>query len=378
MKWENYFLKSGEEFPRFWNEYLTSQDRNVLFIMGMGMDPRTNNAIKSIYSIPSKGTRSTIALRYYKYSSDQGNPPIPVVQKHIDDLTAFLKQNGHSAFEERKIIQRSDDDKSVGSINATQLFVESDLLGYSDIVVDISAIPRGIFLPLINKLLVLVNGWNSAQQNNRDIKNLHVIVTENPELDSAISDKGEADEAMYVHGLSIIETSKNKDYKEVWIALLGEKQTRQFNLVNKDVNPVEICIVLPFPSEDLRRSDKLVIEYQDYLFNEPSFDPKNIIYADERNPFQVYRLLHKAIERYNRSLGILNGCKVTVSAFSSKLLTVGAFLAVFESKLEGKSVGIKHVESLHHELDQHVENNLENVLEKNNLVELWIAGIPYE
>lgn len=378
MKWENYFFKSGDEFPSFWNEYLTSQDRNVLFIMGMGMDPRTNNAIKSIYSIPSSGQRSTIVLRYYKYESDFGNAPTKVEQSHIDDLMVFLEARGYSPFEERKIIRLSDDDKSVGSINANQLFNENDLLGYSDIVVDISAIPRGIFLPLINKLLVLVNTWNEEQQNSRDIKNLHVVVTENPELDSAISDKGEADEAIYIHGLGISGISKQRDYKEVWIALLGERQTKQFDLVKKDINPVEVCVVLPFPSEDLRRSDKLIIEYQDYLFNEPSFDPKNIIYADERNPFQVYRLLYKAIKRYNKSLSILNGCKVTVSAFSSKLLTVGAFLAVFEARLDGKSIGIKHVESLDNELDKQVENNLKNVLDKNNLVELWIAGIPYE
>lgn len=62
--------------------------------------------------------------------------------------------------------------------------------GFTDIIVDISAMSRGVFLPLINKMLFLIDNQISPKQN------LHVVVAENPVLDSAIEDKGveEADD----------------------------------------------------------------------------------------------------------------------------------------------------------------------------------------
>ncbi len=378
MIWENYFIKESDEFHSFWNEYLGKQDRNILFIMGMGFDPRTNDGIKAIYSIPSNGLRSTTILRYYATEEEATVTPMPIVQYHINSLESFLQENELENFKVKALVQRSFDDKSVASINATQLFSYDDILAYSDVIVDISAMPRGVFLPLLNKLLFLINDWNKQCPNIRDKKNLHVVVTENPTLDSKIYDRGEAYEANYIHGLAIIDTAKTRNYEEVWITLLGERQTKQYETVRKNIDPAEVCPVLPFPSKDMKRSDRLIIEYQDLLFNDESFDAKNIIYADEQNPFQVYRLIYKAIERYDKSLKILNGCKVIISVFSSKLLTVGAFLAVFESRLEDKNVGIKHVETLGQELDENSKLNLDEILASNNLVEIWLAGMPYE
>jgi hypothetical protein len=377
MYWENYFLKSGSTFSPFWRSYLCESNRDILFIMGMGFDPRTNVGIKTIYSIKSQGLKSTVILRYYKQTEDIGNQNHPLVQKHLMELTDFLNSEALTDFTERNIIQRSEDNKSIASISATQSFNEDDLKNYSDIIVDISAMPRGIFLPLINKLMIVISDWNSTCDS-LNKKNLHVIVTENPDLDAKIQDRGEAEDGIFIHGISVTDTAKTKSHKEVWIALIGEGQTKQYDIIRKDIDPAEICPVLPFPSKDLKRTDKLIIEYQDLLFNDGSFDPKNIIYAHEENPFQVYRLMRKAIIRYDESLSILSGCKIIVSVFSSKLLTIGAFLAVYEARVNGKNAGIKHVESLGYEFEKNAENEMEDILKRNNLVELWLVGNPYE
>jgi hypothetical protein len=225
--------------------------------------------------------------------------------------------------------------------------------------------------------MIVISDWN-YKCNSHDKKNLHVIVTENPDLEAKIQDRGEAEDGIFIHGLGITDTAKTKSHKEVWISLIGEGQTKQYDIIRKEIDPAEICPVLPFPSKDLKRTDRLIIEYQDLLFNDGSFDPKNIIYAHEENPFQVYRLMRKAIIRYDESLSILSGCKIIVSVFSSKLLTIGAFLAVYEARVSGKNVGIKHVESLGYELDKNAENMIEDILKKNTMVELWLAGDPYE
>ena len=377
MYWENYFLKSGSAFAPFWESYLAENKRNILFIMGMGFDPRTNVGIKTIYAIKSEGLKSTVVLRYYNQQEDVGTENHPLVQKHLTELTTFLAVQLLPVFVEKNIIQRSDDNKSIASINATQSFNEADFTDYSDVIVDISAMPRGIFLPLLNKLMKVISDWNSTCDP-ANKKNLHVIVTENADLDAKIQDRGEAEDGIFIHSLGVTDTAKTKPHKEVWIALIGEGQTKQYDIIRKDIDPAEICPVLPFPSKDLKRTDRLIIEYQDLLFNDGSFDPKNIIYAHEENPFQVYRLMRRAIIRYDESLSILSGCKIIVSVFSSKLLTIGAFLAVYEARANGKNAGIKHVESLGHELDESAENVIEDILKGNNLVELWLAGNPYE
>ena len=108
---------------------------------------------------------------------------------------------------------------------------------------------------------------------------------------------------------------------------------------------------------------------------------KNIIYADEQNPFQVYRLIRKTIERHSQSLKIFGGTKVIISSLSSKLLTIGAFLAAYETKLFESSrkdlrVGIKHVDSISHKFVGE-ENEKVQILENNELFHMWIAGEPY-
>lgn len=368
-------MKSGADFSPFWQSYLSEEKRDVLFIMGIGFDPRTNVGIQNIYSQAVNGARDTVVLRYYKQQEDVGQTNHPLVQKHLDQLSKFLNENSLKSFSEKNIIRRSNDDKSIASINATQSFTEADIKDYDEIIVDISAMPRGIFLPLLNKLMTIIKENNKTAPKK---KNLHVIVTENATLDAKIEDDGEAEEGIYIHGLGINDTAKTKQHKDVWITLLGEGQTKQYDTIRKEIDAAEICPVLPFPSQDLKRSDKLIIEYQDLLFNDGSFDPKNIIYADEKNPFQVYRLLRKAIKRYHKSLSILSGCKIIVSVFSSKLLTIGAFLAIYEAREEKKNAGIKHVESLGHHLEFESEEQLQEVLKENNLVELWLTGNPYE
>jgi hypothetical protein len=232
---------------------------------------------------------------------------------------------------------------------------------------------RGVFIPLLHKILSLIDSHET-------LINLHVLVTENYLLDSHIEDNGVEQTAEFIHGLSIRDISNTQEFKEIWIAILGEKQLEQYEKIRNSVSPVSTCAILPFPSKNLRRGDNLINEYQDKLLNDSDFDMKNVIYVDEQNPFQVYRLISKTIERHSQSLKIFGGTKVIVSALSSKLLTVGAFLAVYETKILEKSrtdlrVGIKHVDSISHKF---VVEDEEELLKNNELFHMWIAGEPYK
>lgn len=381
MRWNDYILTKGTKLNEgFWKDYLRKGNRNVLYILGIGFDPRTLHGIQTIFNSGGEGLRDAILIRYYQSDDEQSKEPVEPVSTHQQAVVDLINaKNGSHRFAHLTV--RSTEDKSIASIKAYQVIETlENLSNYTDVIVDISAMPRAIFIPLLNKLLQLIDSNNSPES---AILNLHVVVSENFVLDSKIEDDGTEQSAEYIHGLSIRDVANTVDFKEIWIAVLGEKQMAQFAKIKESVKPVSTCIVLPFPSSNLRRGDDLLVYYKDKLLNDDDFDFNNLIYADEQNPFQVYRLIKSAIERYNESFRLLGGCKIVVSALSSKLLTVGAFLAVYETKnlvnkLEYKKlkIGIKHVESIKHKFDQN-SAEIEGIINDSQLFHLWIAGLPY-
>ena len=374
MRWENYFLKSDKSFMDFWTDYLKNK-RDILYIMGLGFDPRSVVTIENIFGISSEGARNVSIIRYFKNEKDKTNPNHLNVNKNLERLNNLLVKHSYSEYLQKDIILRSPENTSITALQAGAIITSIDeLLKYSDIVVDISAMPRSVFIPLLNKLLMLVDQFNAKGE---DVKNLHVVVAENPALDSKIHDNGIDEEASFIHSMRAKESSRFEEQKEVWIPILGENQEEQFDKIRKKLAPVETCPILPFPSENLRRGDNLINRYGDLLFNDADFETKNIVYADEGNPFHVYRLLNQTINRYNRSFALIGGCKIVVSALSSKLLTIGAFLAVFEQKQSGKNIGIMHVESLEHALDDDYEQEKEEIESNHKIFEIWLAGEPY-
>jgi len=375
MRWKNYILnKKSEKCIDFWGNYL-KETKDLLYIHGLGFDPRTLNGIKTIYNIDGIGKRDVLSVRYFQSQEEKdSNNTSEEVKQHETELVNFLEAVNNSIRNIVPIITRAEQ-KSIASITAHNVIENIEQINsYSDVIVDISAMPRGVFIPLLHKILKIID-------NHPDFKvNLHVVVTENYLLDSKIEDEGVEQSAEFIHGLSIHDLAINQKFKEVWIAILGEKQLEQYDKIRSSVNPVSTCAILPFPSKDLRRGDDLINHYQDKLLNDRDFDVKNIIYADEQNPFQVYRLIRNTIERHSLSLNIFGGTKIIVSALSSKLLTVGAFLAVYETKsFENKRkdlrIGIKHVDSISHKfVDQ---KDKQEILKSNELFHMWIAGEPY-
>lgn len=378
MRWKNYILnKHSSNCIEFWTDYLNTQ-KDILYIHGLGFDPRTLNGIKTIYGIKGTGKRDVLSIRYFQSEEEKDNDvSSKEVKDHEVELNDFLNKIENVSRTTTPLITRAEQ-KSIASINAHRIVDSIDVLKpYSDIVVDISAIPRGVFIPLLHKILNLIDSYEDT------VINLHVIVTENYMLDALIQDQGVEQSAEFIHGLSIRDLTNTQEFKEVWIAILGEKQLEQYEKIRNSVNPVSTCVVLPFPSKNLRRGDELINHYQDKLLNDNDFDMKNIIYADEQNPFQVYRLISNTIERHCQSLKIFGGTKVIVSALSSKLLTIGAFLAVYENKLfetkrKDLKIGIKHVDSISHKFATRSKSEKEEILKSNELFHMWIAGEPYK
>jgi len=267
---------------------------------------------------------------------------------------------------------RSAEGRRIESHSALSAFQNlSDFADYADVVLDISAMPRAVYFPLIGKLLHLVDAGRRAEPRS-PVPNFHLIVAESPELDVSIREEGVEDDASYVHPFTGgLDRESSAHQPKIWLPLLGEGQSIQFQKIHNLITPDEICPILPSPARNPRRSDDLVMEYRELLFDRLRVEPRNFIYAAERNPYEVYRQVRNSITDYDRALTPLGGSKFVVSALSSKLMSVGALLVAYELKSENIGVGVAHVACHGYVINGTPESSENTNVE---LFGLWLAG----
>ena len=241
---------------------------------------------------------------------------------------------------------------------------------FDDVVIDISAMPRVVALSAIAKL---IHDFDIQRREGGKETNLHVVAAESVLTDLAA--KGSLmDEVTNLVGFSgRLNEQTTEEVPRVWFPVLGEGQGSRLELINDRLNPDEICPVIPFPSRDARRGDKIVSEHGELLFEVFGIEPSNVLRASEFNPFEAYRQLFLAMDGYRRALGELGGCKAFVSPLSSKLLSVGALLACYDHRfgdVNGKrlTVGIPYVETASYADPTDTENI------ESKLYSMWIRG----
>lgn len=366
-RWIDYLLRGGGDFVSFWNSFLRSKQRDILFVAGLGFDPRMCSAIREIVNHVDDGKRDCLLVAFDEGPDSPSRQHSDKVQLNRKELQRLVASRGKVT--EHEVKMWSADGRRTGSRNAALVFRNTnDVTAYTDIIVDIGALPQSIYFPLIAKLLALLD----SRQNGTSLPNLHVVVSESPDLDRVIRPQGIDDEATYLYGFGgAVDMEATANIPRVWIPILGEDRAGELERIYDLVRPDEICPVLPFPSSDPRRGDNLILEYRELLFDRLRVEPSNIIHVSEKNPFAVYRELARTVERYSNALHTLGGCKVVISALSSKLLSLGALLAAYELKRIGKEIGIAHVEARGYT----ISHGNEDVREE--LFELWLAGECY-
>lgn len=371
-RWQNYVLDHGPDLDLFWQEHLRAKDRNVLVVVGKGFDPRMCLGVEALMRAGGNGKRNVLAISF-----DEGpTSPSIVYKDRVDKNWSRLQElmNGQGGLSERSLKMWSDDGRRVSSRSAANVFSTlNDFGDVDDLVIDISSMPRNVYLPLIAKALYLLD---TSESDGAPLKpNLHVLVSEDPVLDHRIRDEEVDESADYIHGFrGGLEMEATAGRPKVWLPLLGEDQRTQLDRIYDLIIPDEICPVLPSPSLNPRRGDNLVLEYQEFLFDRLRVEPRNFIYASERNPFEVYRQIRKAVLHYLNALQPLGGCKTVLSAISSKLMSVGALLVAYELRQHNVEIGIAHVESRGYT----IEGDSANGDNQTELFGLWVAGECYE
>lgn len=236
----------------------------------------------------------------------------------------------------------SPEKRRISSQSARDLFSSAARFdAYTDIVVDISAMPRSVYFPLLARILYLADDERHTRK--RPL-NIHVVVAEDPALDTAIQEEGIDREADFIASFGGGFDEEATQTPKVWLPMLGENRVTQFDRIRDRIKPDEVCPILPSPSRNPRRADDIVIEYQQLLFDELLLDPREFLYASEQNPFEVYRQIRNAIRHYSDVFKLLGGCRVALSVLSSKLMSLGALLVAYELKQGGYNIGVAHIE----------------------------------
>lgn len=155
----------------------------------------------------------------------------------------------------------------------------------------------------------------------------------------------------------------------IWVPVLGEGAVTRVRALYEELHPHEVCPVLPWPSKDPRRGDRLVLEYRQFLFEEVRMEPRNIIYAAERNPFDLYRTIGSLYNRYAYALSPLGSVAMVLSSHSSKLLSLGVMLAAYEHGLVVQQVGPG---------SYGLSSDWASWRDHDEVFDLWLTGEPYK
>lgn len=346
MRWDPYMLVRGEDFDGFWRDYLGHSRHDVLIIVGRGFDVRALDVSTRLLQAGGQGRRDAWLI-------DFDNGQVDSIQR-----AAMTKANfegyqtvfGTGLVKTLEIVLGNARRPTATSRNTKRAFGDRAALQcYDDIILDISAVPRMVAL---TALAVLIAQLDDVSEKNGKNINLHVTTAESVTSDRNTASGSLSDVVTTIVGFSGSKNAQSEEFMpRVWFPVLGENQEARLLKIREDLMPDEICPVLPFPSREPRRGDEIIASYQQTLFDDFQIEPRNILYASEFNPFEAYKQIYWAIDRYRDALADLGGCKAYVSPLSSKLLSVGALLACYDHKARRSvnrklDVGMPYVESL--------------------------------
>ncbi|MAA75120.1 MAG: hypothetical protein CMN28_10470 [Salinisphaeraceae bacterium] len=353
--WEHYVFRRGAEVDELWEDLYEDREIDLIYIAGSGFDVRAqivaNSYTRAIQDVAKKIVRSKLILIQFN------NYQLPVDLEQLSTENGNALEGRFSVIGEVKKIPYKASDEEETSASLVLREVTSEILACiedpTDIVLDASSLPRVVYLALmtsiLNRLIPDKDVNNPLAAGNI---NFQVIVAEDAALDSNIVAEDPSSEIVHIPGFrGAMQAESVQDWPLVWFPILGENRGSQLQqILNSTQIPkeAEICPVLPNPSRNPRRSDELLTEYRQWLFESGRTPTSNIIFVHESQPFEVYRQLLGAMQRFRESLEILGGCRLFVTPLGSKLITIGAGLACFEMRpqdLEGTyGVAIPHAE----------------------------------
>ena len=351
--WDSYIMIEGDEqVVSFWKDPDRPQGKTLL-MMGEGFDPRMNNVLRAFAVAGLAFDCKNIVHGDRRRSSNKA-----MVEKNVDTRSKLIDKHKIQFSEyELKVGRQNDLTRGVKLLNKE---IKEVVDGYDNIIIDISAMPKVLYFNLVNT----INKYAG-------VKNLFVVVSENAEIDKSIRYQNLADDiepmVNFNPGIGLV---AEPDRLRMLISLLGENGMEKWGKIMNQFTPDEVYPVIPYPSLDPFRTDSIIKEYKDLFKQEDAKD--NIIYAHERNPFELYKMLSRFIQSEDEILEkVKRKACYGIALLSSKLLSVGALLTAMENPNE---VAIYNVISRDYGIDS---LDYEEINKKSTTFLIWIKGDAY-
>lgn len=340
--------------PQFLNEWFASETRKIFLIGGAGFDPRST-AVARLMTQFAKCPITGILVREHR-------PLAPThllagAEKNIAELLRLIPK-----LQVRDINIFAENDLAlIGGRQAAIIAKSIQWDGATDVVVDCSALSRGVIFPLVRSILELSD----------TPPNLHLLVIDNASLDDGIVAEP-TERASTMHGFrGKLGLESSQHAAVLWLPQLVTGQKDSLSKIHSSLEPKphDICPILPFPSGDLRNPERLITEYSVELESTWGVDPRNIVFASESNPLDLYRSILRIDDERGQVFKETGGSLLVLSPIGSKLLSLGALMAAIE-----RDFPVVYVEALNYQFTPSVPNQ---DFPGDRLVHLWLEGEAY-
>lgn len=317
LRWDPCIAHRGDETRSFVQDYFKDPARQVLFVAGAGFDPRS-----AVVAMELAGVCKNI--RAFLVRENRPNPAQGLVQRaetNKGKLTACFAQH-----EMVPVEIFGPDGAVIGGRNVVAALNRQDFTGITDVAIDISALSVGISFPLIKYLVERV-------ERGKRPTNLHVFVTHEAALDDAIVPVA-GDVPGYVHGFRGASTlNQTAAAAKLWLPQLARERRGALVRLHGFVAPHDTCPILPFPASNPRLGDELANDFLAEFENAWSVDTRNIVYAAEDDPLDLYRTILKLDDLRRPVFEEFGGSLLVLSPVGSKIMGLGALMAALERDL---------------------------------------------
>jgi hypothetical protein len=355
-RWEHCVTHCDQEAMDFVEQYFADKTRRILLIGGAGFDPRSAVVSEALARVAK--IQSAIFVR-----EERSNP----LQSLLDRANANVLRL-EQAIPGCQVLPIEIFDAQDGAVVGAKRLIRLiapliEECAPTDILLDLSAFSIGISFPLVR----FVFGKHGLKPGG---PNVHLFVTEDPALDTAII-ADHTDHAMYVPGFNgnaVLDAQSQTT--RLWIPQLVEGRNDALRRIHQFVGAGETCPILPFPARNLRRGDELLDCFISEVSDAWEVDPRNYIYAAEREPVDLYRTLLRLDDARKRVYENHGGSMLVLSPIGSKVLALGALLAALE-----RDFPVAYLESISYTPR---EDNCSPAPTSWPLVHLWLSGDAYD
>jgi hypothetical protein len=353
--WDRCINHRGADTQRFVADYFSDSDRRTLLIAGVGFDPRSTSVCEMLHAVMD--SRLT-GLFIREERPDPARELVKRAARNYDQMTELLP-----GFREMTVEVFAPDGAVIGGRNAVRVVHELSLNEFTDVIVDFSALSIGVAFPLVRLLFDRVRAGGESF-------NLHLMVTDEPLTDDQIFPTA-CDIVETIHGFKGgFGLFDNTRAARLWLPQLIRGRNTVLDKIHSYFRPHDVCPVLPFPASHPRLVDELIEQYSSEFESTWGVDTRNIVYADEKKPLDLYRTILRIDDARRPVFEGTGGSMIVLSPIGSKVLAIGALMAALE-----RDFPVAHVEAIAYTVDFKKMDSLRTGC--GEVVHTWLYGDAY-